>query len=87
MNYSVEQMHDLRRKNTCLENKLTALEIHLHDAKYNMEKQTLEYQEQLKLVQNAVTNYCDQEHDLVRVPFHPIFILVSFHYGSIPSQL
>ena len=55
VNYSVEQMQELRQKNTSLETKLSALENHLHDAKYDMEKQTLEYQTELKLVQNAVS--------------------------------
>jgi uncharacterized protein YigA (DUF484 family) len=55
VNYSVEQMQELRQKNTSLESKLSALENHLHDAKYEMEKQTLEYQKELKLVQNAVS--------------------------------
>ncbi len=55
VNYSVEQMQELRQKNTSLESKLSALENHLHDAKYDMEKQTLEYQTELKLVQNAVS--------------------------------
>lgn len=55
VNYSVEQMQELRQKNTSLENKLNVLENHLHDAKYGMEKQTLECQKELKLVQNAVS--------------------------------
>ena len=48
-------MQELRQKNTNLENKLNALENHLHDAKYDMEKQTMECQKELKLVQNAVS--------------------------------
>jgi uncharacterized protein YigA (DUF484 family) len=55
VNYSVEQMQELRQKNTSLESKLSALENHLHDAKFEMEKQTLECQNELKLVQNAVS--------------------------------
>ena len=55
VNYSVEQMQELRQKNTNLENKLNVLENHLHDAKYDMEKQTMECQKELKLVQNAVS--------------------------------
>jgi uncharacterized protein YigA (DUF484 family) len=55
VNYSVEQMQELRQKNTSLESKLSALENHLHDAKFEMEKQTMECQKELKLVQNAVS--------------------------------
>lgn len=56
VNYSVGQMQELRQKNTSLENKLNDLQNHLHVAKYDMEKQALECQKELKLVQNAVSS-------------------------------
>lgn len=55
VDYSVEQIQDLRKKNTSLEDKMTVLERHLHDAKCEMEMQTLECQKELHLVQHTVS--------------------------------
>ena len=49
-------MQELRKKNVSLEDKLSTLERHLHEAKYEMEMQTLEYEKELHLVQDTVSD-------------------------------